>query len=105
VAVFDRASRYSAVVVIAGRDLLAVDGGEAQPLTEVALCAVGDQVQRAHALRARALGRGLDEQVSEPLTAPLGTTASMRSSATSSMVSTATQADQRAFGLGPGFTR
>ncbi len=73
VAVFERAEQ-----VLGGRrrsrgvDVLAIDGLEAELLAEVALRAVGDEVELAHALRARALRGRLDEHVAEPLAAPLG---------------------------------
>jgi hypothetical protein len=47
VAFFERASAYSAVAWIGADDLLAIDRREAELLAEVALRAVGDQVQVA----------------------------------------------------------
>ena len=55
-----------------GVDVLAVDGLEAELLAEVALGAVGDQVQAPHALPAGLVGGGLDQQVAEALAAAFG---------------------------------
>ena len=51
VAVFERASAYSAVATIAAHDLLAIDRPETELLAELALRAVGHQVQLSDACR------------------------------------------------------